>query len=297
MAGDKSYISPIMTNSESIRQFGNNGYAKPAAALNILRETIMGRDLFDYAFKTYCERWAFKHPTPADLFRTLEDASGVDLDWFWRGWFYTTDHVDLAINKVNWYKMDTKDPLVEKNRLKKEREQDRENITVIRNRQEIEKTYDEIDPSVRDFYSEYDPLEITEADKQEYDRYFNSLSKKEQELLVSGKNFYELEIESIGGLVSPIILEFEFVDGSKQVERIPAEIWRMGDVNIKKVFMTDKEIKQITLDPFLETADTDTSNNFYPKKEEPNRFELYKQRNFMGIQPNPMQKSKKKSGA
>ncbi|PTB87087.1 aminopeptidase, partial [Pseudidiomarina aestuarii] len=88
---------PIMTQSDSVLNLGPNAYTKPAVALNILREVIMGRELFDYAFKEYARRWMFKRPTPADFFRTMEEASGVDLDWFWRGWFYSTDHVDISL--------------------------------------------------------------------------------------------------------------------------------------------------------------------------------------------------------
>ena len=93
-----------MTNSENIIGFGPNAYTKPATGLNILRETIMGRELFDYAFKEYARRWAFKHPEPADFFRTMEDASGEDLDWFWRGWFYGTDACDISLDTVKYYK-------------------------------------------------------------------------------------------------------------------------------------------------------------------------------------------------
>ena len=171
MSGDKNNISPIMTNSESIFQFGNNAYGKPATALNILRETILGRELFDYAFKRYSQRWMFKHPSPADLFRTMEDASGIDLDWFWRGWFYTTDNVDIAIEDVKWFKLDSKDPEKENLALKTEREQKPRNIGSLRNEKVIAKTQDELDSSIRDFYTEYDPLDVSIIDKEDYNKY------------------------------------------------------------------------------------------------------------------------------
>ncbi len=177
MSGPKEQIVPIMTNSESILQFGNNAYGKPATALNILRETVMGRELFDYAFKEYSRRWAFKHPTPADLFRTMEDASGVDLDWFWRGWFYTTDHVDIAIKDVQWYQMSTKDPDVEK---PFEAEKDRQaNDHVGRARNEVIRTMVDEVPATRDFYNSYNPFEVSAADREAYDRYRAGLSKEE----------------------------------------------------------------------------------------------------------------------
>ncbi len=303
MKGDKSRITPIMTNSESIFQFGSNAYGKPATALNILRETIMGRELFDHAFKEYSNRWMFKHPNPADFFRTMEDASGVDLDWFWRGWFYTNDHVDIAIKDVKWFQIDTQDPDVENLALKKEQKNAPENISTIRNREQIAKTQNEIDPSINDFYTSYNPLDVSILDREEYKQYYNSLSADEKRALKSGRNYYELSFENIGGLVMPLILEFEFVDGSSELHHIPAEIWRYEPhKEISKIFITKKEIQQITLDPFLETADTNTNNNYFPPKEQLNRFELFKQRDWRRSGgENPMQrdrraKEKEKSG-
>ncbi|MDA8824964.1 M1 family metallopeptidase, partial [Schleiferiaceae bacterium] len=180
MSGPKEQIVPIMTNSESILQFGNNAYGKPATALNILRETVMGRELFDYAFKEYSRRWAFKHPTPADLFRTMEDASGVDLDWYWRGWFYTTDHVDIAIKDVQWYQMSTKNPDVEK---PFEAEKDRKaNAHVGRARNEVIRTMVDEVPATRDFYNSYNPFEVSAADREAYESYRAGLSKEEAAL-------------------------------------------------------------------------------------------------------------------
>ncbi len=295
MAGDKDKISPIMTNSESIYQFGNNAYGKPATALNILRETIMGRELFDYAFKTYANRWKFKHPSPADFFRTMEDASAVDLDWFWRGWFFTTDHVDIALDGVKWYRIDTKDPEKENSLARAEQKEAPRYIGSIRNEQQIEKTQDEIDPSLRDFYTDYDPLEVNILDKEEYKTYLSRLSEKERQMLMAGKNYYELGFKNIGGLLMPIILRFEFIDGSTEEHHIPAEIWRLNHDRVTKVFVTEKEIEQVVLDPYLETADTDRSNNYYPPREEISRFELFKRRNGRWDEggENPMQRAKR----
>jgi hypothetical protein len=250
MKGDKKKISPIMTNSESIFQFGNNAYGKPATALNILRETIMGRELFDYAFKTYSNRWKFKHPSPADFFRTMEDASGVDLDWFWRGWFFTTDHVDIAIDDVKWFRLDTKNPDVENLALKKERENRQLHIGEIRNKEMIKETYDEADPSLRDFYSSYDPLDVTILDREEYTRYIDRLSPEEKVVLEAGYNYYEITFENVGGLVMPIIVQFEYTDGSTEVHQVPVEIWRFDDIKVSQVFVTEKEIQQIIFESF-----------------------------------------------
>ena len=293
MGGDKSRISPIMTNSESIYQFGANAYSKPATGLNILRETIMGRELFDHAFKEYSNRWKFKHPAPADFFRTLEDASSVDLDWFWRGWFFTNDHCDLALKDVKWYQIDSKNPDVELAAKKEIDENAARNISSIRNEQEIEKTYDEIDPSIRDFYSKYDPYKSTILDKEDYDKYISALSEKEKSMVNSGYNYYEITFENLGGLTMPLILQFEYVDGTTEVQRIPAEIWKTEHKEVKKVFTTEKEVKRIVLDPFLETADTDTYNNHFPREKELNRFEMFKNRNRRGGGENPMQKEKR----
>ena len=292
MKGDRSNISPIMTNSESIHQFGNNAYGKPATALNILRETIVGREEFDYAFKEYARRWAFKHPTPADLFRTIEDATAVDLDWYWRGWFFTNEACDIALSNVEWYRIDTKDPEIENAITRKERESAPVHIGITRNLKDIPTPMIDQDPSTRDFYNSYDPLKVDDLDKQAYEYYLNGLEEKEKALLQSGKNYYELTFDNVGGLIMPIILEFEFTDGTKQAQYIPAEIWRIHNEQVTKVFVFEKEVKGITLDPFLETADIDLDNNYWPPREQPSRFQLYK-RNWSRGQENPMQREQR----
>jgi hypothetical protein len=289
MAGDKARIEPIMTNSESISQFGNNAYGKPATALNILRETVMGRELFDHAFKTYAQRWMFKHPSPADFFRTMEDASGVDLDWFWRGWFYTTDNVDIALKEVKWYRLNTKNPDVE-NEITR-RQEAKTYIAEMRNKESIKETVTEADTKTVDFYTTYDPLKVLNLDRKAYKEYYDKLEEDEKALLKAGNNFYEITFENIGGLVMPLILEMEYTDGTKEVHRIPAEIWKFEPhKEVTKVFVTKKEVKQFTLDPFLETADTDTGNNYFPPKQDFNRFELYQERQNKAPE-NPMQRA------
>jgi hypothetical protein len=275
MRSEKQDMVPIMTNSESILQFGNNAYGKPATALNILRETVMGRELFDYAFKTYSERWMFKHPTPADFFRTMEDASGVDLDWFFRGWFYTTDHVDISLEKVTWYKMDTKNPDVENPRKREEAEN--EFIGDTRNRKELKgKHYSDAHPEMADFYNKNDDYTVLPYDRDQYKKYLESLSEEERAYLEAGWNFYEIEFENQGGLVMPVILRFTFTDGSTEVIRHPAEIWLKNEERFKKVFVFEKEVVKVELDPFLETADTDLNDNVWPEERKPTRFELYR---------------------
>jgi len=291
MKGDKSNITPIMTNSESIFQFGNNAYGKPATALNVLRETIMGRELFDYAFKQYAQTWKFKHPTPADFFRIMEDASGTDLDWFWRGWFFSTDHCDIALNDVKWMQISDKNPENQKAFDKKMEDNSEDFIGDVRNKGNAKNTVVELDPSAKDFYNTFDKYNVTNLDKSDYKKYIDKLSSEEKKMLLNRNNFYELNFELVGGLVMPIILEFTFTDGSSQKEYIPAEIWKMGNQTARKVFWFEKEVKSINLDPNLETADVDRSNNYWPAKVVPSRFELYQQKTRES--ENEMQKAKR----
>lgn len=293
MKADKSLQMPIMTNSESILQFGNNAYGKPATGLNILRETIMGRELFDYSFKIYCKRWMFKHPTPADFFRTMEDASGTDLDWFFRGWFYTTDHTDIAINQVKWYQFESGDP-EDESKLKraKAKETTESYVGTKRNDDEYEgKRYSDKFPEMNDFYNSNDNWTVFKADRKKYEAYKSSLNENEKKLLEGGYNFYELDFDNLGGLVMPIILEFTFKDGSKETIRIPAEVWLKHEFSFTKTFVFKKEVVKIELDPFLETADTNRDNNFWPLQPEADRFKLYKSKGGRSSK-NPMQKAK-----
>ncbi len=278
MKGDKTKMSPIMTNSESIYQFGNNAYGKPATGLNILRETIMGRELFDYAFKEYCRRWAFRHPTPEDFFRTMEDASAVDLDWFWRGWFYTTEHCDMNLKNVREFTINGHDPKVEKALLKAKADAQPADISLTRDKQEgIIPIVDQY-PVTRDKYNDDNPYAVTPEDEKKYEEYKKNLTPEEQKLLNETNYFYELTVENVGGLIMPLIFEFTFEDGTKQIERIPAEIWKMSEASASKVFRFGKKVTKIALDPLLETADVELNNNFWPTRNVPSQFELFKQK-------------------
>jgi aminopeptidase N len=276
MRSEKHLLEPIMTNSENIIQFGPNAYAKPATALNILRETVMGRELFDYAFKEYAQRWMFKHPTPDDLFRTLEDASSVDLDWFWRGWFMGTEPVDISVESAKWYKLDNRTPKEKKADDKKAFDREASSISTINNQKDIPQTVLEADPATRDFYNSYNPFTVTPDDEKAYADFMSRLSPKEKEMLDSGLNFYELKFRNVGGLVMPLIIQFNFVDGTSEIKRIPAEIWRLNEWEVSKVFAFNKEVKGIVLDPIRETADINEENNYWPRQFTPSRFELFK---------------------
>ncbi|MCR5887309.1 M1 family metallopeptidase [Hymenobacter sp. J193] len=295
MRTGKNVQTPIMTNSESVLQFGPNAYAKPATGLNILRETILGRQLFDYAFKEYARRWAYKHPEPADFFRTMEDASGTDLDWFWRGWFYTTDHTDLAIEGVKWYTVDSKNPEIENARKREQLNAAPKTLSQQRNLQDIKRTLVDDKPQLKDFYNAYDPLAATEADKKRYQDYVAKLTPEQQKRLSSGLHFYEVSLKNLGGLTMPVVVQMTYEDGKQEVVNIPAEIWRKNNAQVTKVFITEKPVVSFVLDPFLETADTDLSNNAYPNRAAPSRFELFEQQ--QRAQPNPMQQTSQQKPA
>lgn len=274
MKGDQSQLEPIMSTSDNIISLGSNAYAKTATALNILRETVMGRELFDKAFKEYCQRWEFKHPKPADFFRTMEDASAVDLDWFWRGWFFSTEPCDIELADVQWQRADRPEDPSKRTYEENYLAQNPQGITSERNRASIQKTQDEIDTTLVDKYSNKN-LEKDALDK--YNAYVDKLPADDKAIIEAGKNYYTLTFKNKGGLIMPIILRFVYEDSTTEDQRIPAEIWRRNDKEVSKVFITDKVIKQIILDPNLETADIDRSNNYFPAQHELSRFELFRQ--------------------
>jgi len=265
---------PIMTNSESLLQFSNNAYAKPAAALTVLRETVLGRELFDFAFREYARRWKFKRPTPSDFFRTMEDASGTDLDWFWRGWFYTTDAVDVSVDGITEYGVSTKDPEVEKAWKKAQKAAEPESVSARRNKG-MERRLDQ-HPELKDFYNEHDEFTVTNKDRNKYRETLDGLDDWEKALLKQGKHLYLVDLSNVGGLVTPLVLEIELKSGKKIIERIPAEIWRYSPKKITRLLVLDEAMVGLVQDPYWETADTDTSNNAWPRKITPSRLELFK---------------------
>jgi Peptidase family M1 domain len=298
MKTDATQQVPIMTNSENIsdQTFGPNAYAKPATALNILRETVMGRELFDAAFKEYARRWAFKQPYPADFFRTMEDASGVDLDWFWKGWFYTVEPVNQSLENVEWFGIDKADPTQKSDIARKDAAAKKETMSNIRNKTDIQKTVVEENPDMKDFYNSYDKFATNDGDKKKYDQYMAGLSEDEKKLVDANKNFYVLNVKNKGGLPMPVIVRANYEDGTNEVFRIPAEIWRLNDKEVKKVIPTDKKVTKWTLDPFFEIADIDTEDNAFPREPaQPTRFQVFKGQR--PPQPNPMQDAQKKSGS
>jgi len=272
---------PIMTQSDSILQFGANAYAKPAAALIVLRETVMGREQFDYAFKEYSRRWRFKRPTPSDFFRTMEDASAVDLDWFWRGWFYTTDHVDIAIKDVREYQIATQDPDVEN---PKDRAEDAidypENIVQRRNRDEGRETRVNRFEDLNDFYNENDKFAVTPKDRKSYQSFLEGLSEQQtaafERALEEGNHLYFIDFENLGGLISPLPLSITFENGDVQELMLPAELWRRSPDNVTKLLIFDQPVSSIELDKSHQTADADYSNNAFPPEILKSRLELYK---------------------
>jgi len=303
----KDQLEPIMTNSENINNFGANAYDKVATGLNILRETIVGRELFDNAFREYSRRWAFKSPTPADLFRTLEDATGEDLDWFWRGWFYGIEACDISIDTVKHAKPDLtavpaqiNDTVVYRS-LVKPAVNEFEDLSKIRNKTDNSIVFEtDKDTALRDFYWRY-ARDIEKYDTSKYP----VLVKAQLEALdeegrrkYGNKNFYEITFSNKGGLVMPIIIEWTYKDGTKEIERIPAQVWRKNEKKVIKSFMKDKEVASIKLDPYKETADIDESNNTFGDIKEPSKFKLFKQKQNVTPAPgiNPMQKAMEKKG-
>ena len=308
----KDQLEPIMTNSENIIQFGPNAYSKPSTGLNILRETIIGRENFDYAFKEYAKRWAFKHPTPADLFRTMEDASAEDLDWFWRGWFYNTEPCDISLDTVKWSNLSMEasntvprtTPITTSQPVAKPQLNTFDDISKIRNREDKKIVFaTDADTSLRDFYWRYDrnlvrvddsPFTIT-IPAPVVDT-FTTIQKQE---IAGNKNMYELTFSNKGGLVMPIIIEWTFKDGTKETDRISVQVWRKNENRVVKTFIKDKEVASIKLDPMRETADINEKNNVWNVDAEPSKFQLFKTRslgNARGAssgQGNPMQKEMK----
>ena len=272
---------PIMTNAESVLNPGPNAYSKPAAALNILREVILGRDLFDFAFREYSRRWKFKRPTPSDFFRTIEEASGVDLDWFWRGWFYTTDHVDISIDRVFELELNTLDPNIDFNNFREIEKSIPRTYFDTQNQNEERTTWIERNPDMKDFYDEYDQFTVTDVDRQRYERFLDSLEPWEverfQEIQESDDFFYLVEFSNLGGLVMPILMEIGYEDQSSEVIKLPAEIWRYNSATVNRMLISEKRIIQIAIDPTLETADVNIENNYYPRRIIPSRIEIYKQ--------------------
>lgn len=303
----KEQLEPIMTNSENILNFGANQYDKVATGLNILRETIVGRELFDEAFRTYARRWMFKSPTPADFFRTIEDATGEDLDWFWRGWFYGTDAVDIALDSVKYAVPDvaavpnlTKDTVIMQ-ALPRPNVNAYEDLSKIRNRTDKKIVFPtDKDTALQDFYYRYDRgIETWDSTK-----YPVTMKPQTEQLDAEGKakygdkHMYELYFTNKGGLVMPIIIEWTYKDGTKEIERIPAQVWRKNEKNVIKTFLKDKEVASIKLDPYKETADVDETNNSVGEIREPSKFKLFKMKQNVQQPPgiNPMQKAEQKKG-
>lgn len=265
---------PIMTNSESVLQFGNNAYGKPATALVILRETILGRELFDRAFKEYSNTWKFKRPTPADFFRIMEESSGVDLDWFWRGWFYSTDHVDISIRSVSEASIETQDPEIEA-KLKIAKRDELPIELGAKNVENVEKVVDR-HPELKDYYDKNDPMAATKTEIKTAKENREKLSADDKAVLGAKEKFYNVKLDNIGGLVMPVILKFNLDDKTSEIIRIPAEVWRKSPKSIVWTYVSDKKLVSVELDPLHETADANRNNNHFPQKIEPTRLQLFK---------------------
>jgi Peptidase family M1 domain len=264
MKGDKNMMRPIMWDSDNIPRgdFGPNAYGKPSAALTLLRETVMGPELFDKAFKEYSQRWAFKHPKPADFFRTMEDASAVDLDWFWRGWFYTVDNVDVELDEVKWFKV-------------KSEQKDLENKNVKAKAGDLAAD-SKSKGKATDFSSGPQEITLTNTDDRAYGEFKNKINDGDVRKKLADKNLYEITLKNKGGLVTPVVIEWTYKDGSKETETIPAEIWRINEREVKKTFSKEKEVINVIIDPTGSTADINLSDNVFPKKPTETKFDQIK---------------------
>jgi hypothetical protein len=263
MKGDKTLMRPLMTSGEQVVQSGAEQYAKAATALFILRETVMGPELFDKSFKEYAQRWAFKHPKPADFFRTMEDASAVDLDWFWRGWFYGTDNCDMSLDEVKWFKVRKDQTTLE-------------NKTKTATKGDLAAKDGSAKPT--DFSQGPQPFSVIPTDNRFYGEFANRLDDKAVMAKMENKNFYEITLTNKGGLVMPVIIEWTYKDGSKEIERLPAEIWRINETKVTKVFAKDKEVSNVVIDPLKETADISVEDNVFPRVVQPNKFDELKKK-------------------
>jgi len=273
---------PIMTQSDSVLRLGPNAYTKPAAALNILREVILGRELFDFAFQEYAIRWENKRPTPSDFFRTMEEASGVDLDWFWHGWFYTTDHVDIALDKVYKLQLDTLDPDVDFKRRRAEEADEPESLFVQRNKAEGRKLWIDLNKDITDFYDKHDRFTPTNLERNKYRQMLEDIDPREREALERAvkedKNYYVMSFSNKGGLVMPILLQLTYTNGKTEELLLPAEIWRRTPDKVSKLLITEKgkTLESVVVDANWETADVDIENNHYPRRIIPSRIEAFK---------------------
>lgn len=264
-----------------------------------MREVILGRDLFDFAFREYAQRWMFKRPTPADFFRTMEEASGVDLDWFWRGWFYSTDHVDISLDRVFKLQLDTQDPDIDWERRRQEEADKPVSFFVQRNEAVSRKTWVELNSDVTDFYDENDRFTVTNKQRNAYQKFLEKLEPWERRVfdraIAEDKNYYVLDFSNVGGLVMPILLQMTYADGSTEDYRVPAEIWRRDAKNVSKLIVTDKEVVSFAVDPNWETADVNIENNYYPRKIIQSRIEAFKsERGSDHISRDLMQEAKTK---
>ena len=266
MSGNQDFIAPIMTNPENIYQLGPNAYGKPAAALNILREVIMGKELFDFAFKTFSNRWMFKHPIPEDFFRTMEDASAVDLDWFWRGWFYSTDVVDIGIKSFQRFYLSSLPGNKISEEFLKYGYSPQQITDVIYMISEKDKVFNDENFKLEKMDSIYDFKQMIK----------DEFSTQDNKLLKKGKYFYQIEFEKPGGLVMPVIVEFNYKDGSKKIIKYPVQIWRKNENSFKKFIVSEKEIVKVKIDPYEQTADVNLKNNSWPREEEKSDFDIFK---------------------
>ncbi len=257
---------PLMTLPDSLQNVSQNAYFKTSVGLTMLRETILGRPLFDAAFKEYCRRWAFKRAEPADFFRTMEDASGMDLDWFWRGWFFSTSTSDVEVVSVARRALHGGDPAKAGERNKAREAKQPSSITHERDLaagvpRRIEKF-----PGLKDFYDDFDPHAPTDKQTDDFQKFLQRLTPEEKAALQFDQPVYEVKLKNHGQLPMPLILKLEFDDQSSDIRRYPAEIWRLANGELSVLVVAPRPIVAVTADPYNETADTNFTNNRFPRQ-------------------------------
>jgi len=267
--GDQSKMLPIMSNSDNMYNRSMTAYNKPTAGLYLLREVIMGHKLFDHALKTYANRWKFKHPEPADFFRTMEDDSAIDLDWFWNAWFFTTEVNDMAIDKVEKFYVTDK-PTQRIKRMARMYGMKVEDFPPY-----VSLVTEDSKDFTKDLKSKESFIERSTSMK---DFLAENFTKEEVRNIKTPKYFYRIAFEQKGEMPMPIVLKIVYKDGTTVQKIFPAKVWRFNNKKVSKMIPSSKEIVKVIIDPENLTADIDQTNNEWPKVNKKSEYKKLKEK-------------------